>query len=219
MIDYKWTLAITAIIMCIAVVAVKVIDETRLDSLSKQVSESTLEGDTTRLLFLYAQTMQYENSSELCDIIDFNTKRQMDIGYKLITLLKMYEETNLLSDYKEVRSRYFLSNVELWLYTTQGIKLCNQSKVVPIIFFYEANSKCPDCIAQGKTLDNIREKCTNVRIISLPTDEDLDIINLIRSKFKVTSAPTVIINNKIILKGIQSEESITKNMECISGNG
>jgi len=216
MIDYKKTLIVTIILAIILVIAVKFIDEGRLNALSKQVSESSLEGESTRLLFLYAQTIQYGDRGELCKVIDFNTKRQMDIGYKLVTLLKVYEEANLLSDYKEVRQRYFLSNVELWIYSTQSKTLCNQSDIIPLIFFYEANSECPKCIAQGNILDGIRDKCKNVRIISLPSDENMDIINLIKSRFNVSAAPTLVVDNKKILNGIQSEENILNNINCTS---
>jgi len=216
MVDYKKTLIATIIIALAIIVVIKFIDESRLNNLTKQVSESSLEGESTRLLFLYAQTIQYEDRGELCKVIDFNTKRQMDIGYKLVTLLKIYEEANLLSDYKEVRKRYFLSNVELWIYSTQSKTLCNQSDIIPLIFFYEANSNCPECIAQGNILDRIRGECANIRIISLPTDEEVDIINLIKSRFGVVSSPTLVLDNKKVLKGIQSEETILNGVNCTS---
>jgi hypothetical protein len=208
------TLIFVIIVALVIVAIIKFIDEMKLNSLKKEVSDYSIESESTNLLFLYADTMQHVDKDKLCKVIEFSTKRQLDKGYYFVTLLKTYEEANLLADYEETRNRYFLSNVALWLYTTQSKTLCNNSEVTPLLFFYKTNTACPDCIVQGQILDKIREKCPNVRVITLASDTDLSIIKLIMSQYNVMDAPTLVIDNKDVLEGVQNETSIMKYINC-----
>jgi hypothetical protein len=213
--SYKKTLVIVVVLAAIVLIGIKLIDENRLDSLSKDVRSTTLDSESTRLLFQYAQVIGSEDPNKLCDAIDFNTRRQMNKGYYLVTALKAYEDANLLADYAETSKEYYLSNVELWLYTTQSKNLCNKSNIVSVLFLYDTKTRCADCIVQGQILDKIRSECTNLRIISLAVDQDLDIINLIKSQYNVVSSPALVINNKITLNGLQSEADILSYLQCI----
>jgi len=213
--SYKKTLILVAILAVVVIIGIKLIDEDRLNSLSKDVRATSFESESTRLLFQYAQVVGSEDPKKLCDAIDFNTKRQMNKGYYLVTALKAYEDANLLADYEETSKNYYLSNVELWLYTTQSKNLCNQSNIVSLLFFHETKARCADCIVQGQILDKIRAECTNLRIMSLAVDQDLDIITLITSQYGVISSPALVINNKITLNGLQSESDILSHLQCI----
>ena len=213
--SYKKTLIVVMLIAIAVIAVIKIMDENRLNSLSKDVRATTFESESTRLLFLYAQVIGSESKEKLCNALDFNTKRQMNKGYYLVNALKAYEDANLLADYEETRKVYYLSNVELWLYSTQSKNVCNQSQIVPILFFHETKTRCADCIVQGQILDVVRSKCTNLRVISLATDQELDIIDLIKNQFGVTYTPSLVINNEIVLNGLQNEESILNNIVCV----
>lgn len=206
---------ITFAVLAIAMLAIKFLDEGKRNSVDSQVNGVSDEMEKTRLLFLYSAVMKDASDQEaVCQAIDYGTKQQMDKGYYLVQQLKQYQESNLLSDYQSTQEKYFLSNFGLWLYTTQAMELCNKSEVVPILFFHETKTACPECAVQGEVLDSIRAKCSNVRIVTFPTDLNIDLISLVQKKYGVTKAPALVINNSIVLKGMQNEQTILAKINC-----
>ena len=214
MVNYKITLALTILVALAAIFAIKVMDDMRFESMSNEIGNSVLDGESTRLILMYPLTFNINDSEKLCRIIDFNTKRQMDKSFQLVNLLKIYEDANLMSDYEIVRERYTLSNVELWLYITQSKVVCNNSNIVPVLFFHTTKTKCPECIVQGQILDKVREKCSNFRIITVPNDLNIEVVDLIMDQYGVVTAPSLLINNEKLVWGIVSEEDIIGNFEC-----
>ena len=214
MVNYKITLVLTILVALAAIFAIKVMDDMRFESMSNEIGNSVLDGESTRLILMYPLTFNINDSEKLCRIIDFNTKRQMDKSFQLVNLLKIYEDANLMSDYEIVRERYTLSNVELWLYITQSKVVCNNSNVVPVLFFHTTKTKCPECIVQGQILDKVREKCSNFRIITVPNDLNIEVVDLIMEQYGVVTAPSLLINNEKLVWGIVSEEDIIGGFEC-----
>jgi len=214
MVNYKLTLALTIIVALGAILAIKVMDDMRFESMSNEIGNSMLDGESTRLILLYPQIFNINDSEKMCQIIDFNTKRQMDSSFHLVNLLKIYEDANLMSDYEIVRERYTLSNIELWFYITQSKVVCNNSDIVPVLFFHTTKTKCPECVVQGQVLDKVRDKCKNFRIITVPNDLDIEIVNLIMEQYGVVTAPSLLINNERLIWGVVSEDDIIGDFEC-----
>jgi hypothetical protein len=214
MVNYKMTLVLTIIVALVAILAIKVMDDMRFESMSNEIGNSMLDGESTRLILLYPQIFNINDSEKMCKIIDFNTKRQMDSSFHLVNLLKIYEDANLMSDYEIVRERYTLSNIELWFYITQSKVVCNNSNVVPVLFFHTTKTQCPECVVQGQILDKVRGKCKNFRIITVPNDLDIEIVNLIMEQYGVVTAPSLLINNEKLIWGVVNEEDIIGGFEC-----
>lgn len=214
-VNYKLSLFLTILFTIIALIAIKFIDDMRYESLAQKVNDITLDSESTRLILLYPTIFEEEgNKSKLCEIMNFNVRRQLDKGFQLVNLLKTYEKANLLADYELTRKRYFLSNIETWFYTTQIKRFCNDTDTSIILFFHTSETECPDCIVQGQILDSLREKCKNLRIITLAIDLNIDVIELIKSQYNVTEAPSLILDNKIVIKKIATEDEILNYIKC-----
>ncbi len=207
--------AIGTIIAILAIVAVIwFIDDARQRMVDSRIQDLTTQAEATRLFFLYGQYVQNANPQRVCSYIDFATRQQMDKGYYLVTQLKDDESANLLSDYQRTRDNYYLSNIELWIYTLQQQKMCNNTSVVPIVFFTNVNSPCSTCTVEGNVLDQVRSQCKNARVITVASDIGLDIVDLMKSQYNVTSAPTILIGEDTKLEGLQSEGQILSHFEC-----
>ena len=216
-INYKITILAVILIMLIAILVIKFIDDYRFSSISKDINNLLIDSESSRIILMYPEIFEIKETDreKFCEYLDFNTKKQMDKGFKLVNLLKIYEESNLLADYEITRTQYFLSNVELYFYTLQSKKYCNNTNLSTILFFHYSETKCPDCIVQGQILDKIREKCKNVRIITLAVDLEISPVELLKSRYNITSAPSLVIDDKIVIRNIASEEEILKYLKCV----
>ncbi|VVB65485.1 Uncharacterised protein [Candidatus Gugararchaeum adminiculabundum] len=213
-IDYGKAFVITLVLVLIGLAGVKMLDDAKLASLSNDVQSAVDELESTRLLFLYSQTFQDQNSSAFCTALEFSTEKQMDKGTNFITRLKQLEDANLFADYRETQRRYFLSNVELWLYATQAREKCKGDAFISILFFHETKTHCPDCIVQGQILDEVRAECGNVRVITLATDLDIDLVDLIKTRYNVTSAPSMVFDDGTVIRGLVKKEKVMAKIDC-----
>ncbi len=204
----------TVLVLFLIIAAIWVIDTNRQRDVDSRIAELSAQGESTRLFFLYGQYVQNADQQKVCNYIDFATRQQMDKGYYLVTQLKDFEAANLLSDYQTTRQNYYLSNVELWIYTLQQQRRCNSSNVVPIVFFTNVNSACPQCSVQGDILDQVRATCNNARIITVASDTGLDIVDLMKAQYNVTTAPTILIGEDKKLEGLQGKDKIISSFNC-----
>jgi len=210
---------ITLIVVAIGLLAIRFIDENRKSSVEAKVDAMTTEMDKTKLLFLYMSAMNESDRPAVCDLLDYSMKNQMDSGSMIVGQLKDYEKANLLSDYKRTREKYFLSNFELWFYTTREKEICSRTDMTTILFFHEAESMCPECTVQGGVLDEIRAKCSNVRVITFARDLDIGMVDILKKRFKVRRSPTLVIDNSIVLEGLQDEKTILSSLNCTANSG
>ncbi|MFA5105969.1 MAG: hypothetical protein WC506_03340 [Candidatus Micrarchaeia archaeon] len=192
------------------------IDDARQRSVNSRIEDLTTQSEATRLFFLYGQYVADANPQKVCNYIDFATRQQMDKGYYLVRQLKDFESANLLSDYQRTRDNYYLSNIELWIYTLQQKKMCNATDIVPIVYFTNVNSPCAECSVQGDVLDQVRNKCSNARVITVASDIGLDIVELMKSQYNVTSSPTILIGEDTKLEGLHSVDDIVSRFDCKS---
>jgi hypothetical protein len=215
-INYKITILAVVLIMLIAVLVIKFVDDYRFSSISKDINNLLIDSESSRIILMYPEIFEIKEKDreKFCEYLEFNTKKQMDKGFKLVNLLKIYEESNLLADYEITRKQYFLSNVELYYYTLQSKKYCNNTNISTILFFHYSETKSPECIVQGEILDKIREKCKNVRIITLATDLGISPIELLKSRYNITSAPSLVVDDKVVIRNLTTEEEILKYLKC-----
>ncbi|MEM2174441.1 MAG: hypothetical protein QXI58_02305 [Candidatus Micrarchaeia archaeon] len=215
--NYKLTILAGILIMLIALISIKFVDDMRFQQISKDINLILTESESSKLISMYPSIFEMDKEKErekFCKYLDFNTKLQMDKSFRLVNLLKIYEQANLLSDYEIIRKRYFLSNVELYYYTLSEKKYCNESNVSIILFFHYSEKKCPECIVQGQILDKIREKCSNVKIITLSIDLDIIPIELLKSRYNITDAPSLVIDDNIVIRNLVTEEEILNKIVC-----
>lgn len=188
------------------------LDQQRVSVLQDRIQELEIESETSRILLFYVQVFG-DSEGEVCQVLEHNMRQQMNRGYFLLRQLRSFQEANLLADYEQTRAKYLLNNVELWLYSTLVSKRCN-FEIKPILFFYKTKELCTDCIAQGEALDQIRAECPLASIYSLAEDEDLDIVSFIKNRYGIETAPAMVINNSVVLNGLQSKDKIKRLISC-----
>ena len=127
--------------------------------------------------------------------------------------LEKYEEANQIRDDLLVeKKRYVLLKDELWLNT---ILLKNKCKANfdTLVYFYSQDPGSSGIVAQQKIISNILKSIKESRknsLILIPIAGDLDLgtVNLQRRIYNITYLPSILINEKNLLEGYQSEDKI-----------
>lgn len=134
---------------------------------------------------------------------------QLDQAGTLIGILEDRfgkEDPNVL----EQKKQYMLLEIQHFIAVKNYAKTCN--KTIDTILFFYSNSKEGSEEGQeiGKILANIKEqRNSNVMIYSFDYDTDLGIIQLLKKLYNVDSPNEVVVNEKIVLKGVNDINYIT----------
>jgi hypothetical protein len=184
------------------------LDASRASELRSSVDELALQSETERLLFLYTQTLN-GSGSELCAYLSKSAQQREDKAFALSQKIQYYEKGNLLnSDYDRIRNQYYLANAGLYLNLLAAKKYCGSAPYTTVVFFYRISPDCPECRAQGGVLDELRKKEPTLRVFAFPLDTDNPVVLAFAERHGITSAPTLIVDDSVVLRGLQNEEEI-----------
>jgi len=162
-------------------------DIIRSDLESLQLQQRDIETEmmlTNSLGANSCNTLNYE--------IEKTATQSADLGQKV-----SYYDNEMVKnpDFYTIKRNYIINLIQLWSYWELFKKNCNSS-VNTVLYFY-AIKNCDDCQAQGFVLSFLKEKYPDkIMTFALDKDEDLYSLNLIKNVYNVTTAPTLIINNK-----------------------
>ncbi|MBS3070093.1 hypothetical protein J4220_01145 [Candidatus Micrarchaeota archaeon] len=209
---YVKALVITLVLFAGNYFFVKYLDDSRAQDLQTRVSDLEEEMQSARTLLLYTQT--YNRSTEICPALEETTRAQINKLYDLFSQLQQTESSAVLADTARTKRRFILANSELWLYLRQLESVCGSSGITPILYFYPDQRDCVECRAQAQILNSVRDACSNVRVFAFPTDLDLGVVNAIKSRYSITTTPSIVINEKT-LAGITSRDAILSEVACI----
>lgn len=136
-----------------------------------------------------------------------------DSTYNTGIAIQKYDEANqITSDLSLEKKDYVLLDTELWLNTALLYQKCNHPFDI-IVYLYAGNSPTDAVVAQQKIISNVlqdvkQDKGNKVILIPIAGDLGLGIVNLQESIYNVTSFPSIIINDKVVLQGYHSKENI-----------
>jgi len=171
--------------------------------------------DSTQTALLVNLFMQTHNSSSMCGALETELSDVERETYAVYTQLEQNKGMNILTNYDSLRKKYFLMNMRFYLTLRAYKQSCADSNLQPILFFYNAQNDCPECVAQGKVLDSLRQRCSNYRVYAFPNDvEQISMIKTFKAYYHVSSAPSLVVNDQTIT-GIQSEQQVMARATCV----
>ncbi|MBS3075393.1 hypothetical protein J4429_02945 [Candidatus Pacearchaeota archaeon] len=134
--------------------------------------------------------------------------------YKTGLDLERYENVNeLTKDILLEKKRYVLLKTELWLNSILLKKKCN-NPFHTVVYVYTQKTDTKKDAEQGaisNVLKKIKEENGNkIILIPIAGDLGLDAVEMQMQIYNVTYFPSVIIDEKIVLKGFQKLEEIEK---------
>ena len=173
--------------------------QSKLLDIKSSIAESDLE-------ILYAT--QLTNTS--CSILE---KARFSITENLAETnrkLASYNEYNLNDVvFTRLKTDQTVQYVKTWLLTKKVNDICD-TKINTVLFFFDVYSD--DSKEQGYVLNTITlSENTTAFVVPLDFDFKLGIIKLLTSQFNITSAPSIVINEKTAARGLISRNDILKN--------
>ena len=204
-----WKGALLAILLFIASIAIGYyVEVVKYQEMLAHLNELNLEIDSSSTILLFTQSLPNTSSVEECKAIVSGLD---PLGSQVELLRTSLEEGkgNVFLNYGNLRGMYFLTNLKLFLLTERYKKVCGFKDT--ILFFYNFYTDCPRCAVQGRILDEVKKKCGNdVYIFAFPLDVSKpSVLNVLKNYYGVTSAPTIVVNDKV-LSGVHSADEIYK---------
>ncbi len=140
-----------------------------------------------------------------------------DRVYKEGLKIERYEENNKLTeDLLYDKERYILLKLKFWLNSVHLKERC-KTNYVNLLYFYAQEPSLVQKGEQGSQaiiLKNLKEKYgSELMLIPLPIDLNIATINILKEAYNIDYVPTILINEKIKLDGVQSIEEIEKVMK------
>lgn len=127
--------------------------------------------------------------------------------------LEKFEESNQITDeLLREKKRYSLLKTELWLNTLLLKKKCDVN-FDTIAYIYAGKPESSAIVSQQKIVSNVlrtikEEKGNNLILLPIAGDLDLKSVDLQKRVYGVTSLPSLIINERIVLEGFYTAEQI-----------
>jgi len=185
------------------------LDTKRIEYISKEYENLELD---LRSLILENNFFQTFNNPDLyCESSFERLPKIMKEVDKLGNRLESFERINQfnLEEFERLKKNYILLNIDLWLRLVKLKQQCNYS-IHTILYFYP-EKECLDCSAQSLVLTYWKEKMPN-SVMVFPIDGDLDfpLIKILKTKFNITTYPSLVIDEKYVVKGFISKEELGK---------
>ncbi|MEM4257074.1 MAG: hypothetical protein QXD98_01810 [Candidatus Diapherotrites archaeon] len=205
---YFVAFVLTFLVIGFGLVLTKFFDDSRINAILDSVEFSALDLQYTK------QISDYENIFGLpenyCVIMTKSIETQSVAVRKAYLELQAVEKQNFLGNLDLLIKKYHVQNIELYLLLEKARKSCSDLPF-PIVFLYNRNSYCADCISQGKILDSVVAKCNNVRVFAFPFDDNIPVVELIKASRGIVKAPSVVVG-KITFDSLVSEQKILSSL-------
>lgn len=133
-----------------------------------------------------------------------------DLGTKLTYLETQYSKND--PSILELKKPYTLLEIKHYLAMKQMTELCNRNLTLILFFYSNDPANIDESEEQGFVLDYLRKKYSNVKAYSIDADMDLGIIDVLKSKYSISTVPSIVIDDKVYV-GFHSKEELEQVIE------
>ena len=144
-------------------------------------------------------------SAEYCAIIDTAYQQKITTTNDLMERMLAYERANMFAEFFALKRQFLLSNIQLWQVSQMEKQYCNAAHS-DVLYIYSSDPSCSECQVQGKILDSVRASCPNVRTFVMDIKESMATLDMIKIKYNITSAPTLVVDGTTYRKVLNADE-------------
>ena len=166
--------------------------------------------DYQSLQFQQLYLLTLENNSDICLVLDKALENSLkDLSISLDRFVNYNSQGKIKkAEFELVGRKYMIDNLRYFLTVEKSKMICNLDIVTVLYFFSEKD--CPSCPNQGVVLTYFK-KLFEDRLLIFPINIDFSelepSIDMVRTRYNVTSLPTLVIaENKY--DGILSREEL-----------
>jgi len=205
---------LTAILLLIGFVLGYMVESYRTNKVITEYRENEISALDLKLQNYYYQIMD----QQACDAAIKQNFIFADKIYNEGLAIEKFEEANQLTEnIISEKRRYSLLKTELWLNSILLKEKCDQP-FDTLVYLYSHDPSDNALQAQQQIISNVlrdvkAEKGDTVILLPIAGDMDLGIVDLQMRIHKVTSLPSIIINEEVVLEGYHSSEEILSYFE------
>jgi len=201
-------LILTIVVFLLGVFLGYALERNRVNDIEEQFQIIDLNWDDARLQSLYYQNLE----PRFCDSAIEENLDFADKAYQEGLKIEEYEQANFLTNDLELEKRkYALLKVEFWLNSIVLRNKCD-ADYINLVYFFKNK---PDLETEAKQntqseiLKELKEKYgKKLMLIPLPIDGDISMINIMETTYNISIVPTILINEKRKLEGLQSLDEL-----------
>ncbi|MDE1798306.1 MAG: thioredoxin family protein [Candidatus Micrarchaeota archaeon] len=208
---------LTVVVVAMALLVVAQLDSLRTQELRTSIDSVVFENQARDVLQHYGRVMANDTATQ-CKYLAQVRQKQFDTTYPLALRIQDYEKNNLLgSEYESLKTEYYLGTADIYISGFEQKETCGGNEV-PLLMFYTEKTQCPDCRAQNLILPDIATRCSNVRILALPSDYNLTPLEVLADRYNISTVPAIVINDSQKLVGLTSEDDLVKALRAQGAN-
>ncbi|MEM4268449.1 MAG: hypothetical protein QXK37_06505 [Candidatus Woesearchaeota archaeon] len=184
---------VTSLIFILGIATNYIFDFARIDEIESVIAAHEIDSESYLLEKETVESMR----GDKCQVM---TNRMIDLKNEIHQVgaeLTNYGSKTMFKkeDLDYLKREYFLLQLNFLTIINKLNKECGAS-FIPILFFYKIDD--PDSLTQGYVLEDLSQQYrTEIVVLSFDKDyEDEPILNLLKKKYNITTAPTVIIENQ-----------------------
>src|SRR3989338_5055782 len=207
--DLFWkALVLTVIVFLLGVFLGFALERNRINDIEKEFQRIDLQWGDAKLQTLYYQNLE----PRFCDSAIRENLEFADKVYNEGLKIDSYDKATFLSDGLELeRKKYALLKVEFWLNTIVLREKC-KAEYINLVYFFANDPELEiesEQSTQAEILKDLKEKYgKNLMLIPLPIDMDISMINIMKGTYAISKTPTILINEKIKVEGLQSFDEL-----------
>ncbi|MBS3151613.1 hypothetical protein J4443_04495 [Candidatus Woesearchaeota archaeon] len=207
--DLFWkALVLTVIVFLLGVFLGFALERNRINDIEKEFQRIDLQWGDAKLQTLYYQNLE----PRFCDSAIRENLEFADKVYNEGLKIDSYDKATFLSDGLELeRKKYALLKVEFWLNTIVLREKC-KAEYINLVYFFANDPELEiesEQSTQAEILKDLKEKYgKNLMLIPLPIDMDISMINIMKGTYDISKTPTILINEKIKVEGLQSFDEL-----------
>lgn len=212
---YVKALIPTLLVFLIGVMVGIWIDNFRVTEVRKSISESEINWNDAQLFNSYFKGIGLES----CDVaLEQNLAYNEKIYQRGLEVEKVIKNNVFTPEALQEWKRYNLLQIQFWLNSIELKEKCgfNYHNVVHL-FRLNENSRVEevDNKVQSSVLLDVKERCGNkIMLIPVTTDLDLIVVNSIIRQYNITTYPSIVIDENIVLEGLTSEKELLAMLDC-----
>ena len=160
----------------------------------------------------------FDKGTEFCNASISGNIEFADAIYKKGLEIEKLEYTNRFSTFLYYeKKKYIVSKLQFWLNSIALREKCN-ANYTTLVYFYSHDISLAidaDQKAQQAVLENVKDTCGNrLLLIPIQTDLNLTVVTMVLNQYKIDYTPSILIDEKIVLKGLQNFNTINNYVNC-----
>lgn len=212
--DIFWkALILTVVVFLLGVFLGFALERNRIGDIEKEFQRIDLQWSDAKLQTLYYQNLE----PRFCDSAIRENLEFADRVYNEGLKIENYDGASFLTDDLELeKKKYALLKVEFWLNSILLKERC-KADYINLVYFFANDPELKiesEQATQAEILKDLKEKYgKDLMLIPLPIDMDISMINIMKGTYEISKTPTILINEKIKLEGLQSFDEIESIIE------